>query len=90
MRSELSGDRLRQQERSYARQAEVNVFQECLAMQTMIDRSAEKHGHERDRQRQHVIMGYGGSPEPSYPITGHSNDAGGKKISLQGRPEVLR
>jgi hypothetical protein len=56
----------------------------------MIDQSAEKHGQKRAGQGQQIVVGDGGSPESSQPIAGHTNDARGEKISLQGGPEMLR
>jgi len=46
MHSESTGYRLNQQERSDSCQAEIDILQKSLAMQAMIDDSAEEDGRQ--------------------------------------------
>src|SRR5579863_5625795 len=74
---------LNYQQPADANQDQIDISQEVLATQTMIYHSAYEDRHQRGRKRHQIIMRHCGNPQSGQPITRHSNDAGGQKISLQ-------
>ena len=88
-RSQPASRSLYHQQRPYAYQAQIDVPQKGFATHAMINHSAHKNRHQRGWQRYQIIMCHRRNPQSGEPITGHSNDAGGQKISLQGRAKML-
>src|ERR1700757_4019232 len=71
-------------------QGEVDVFQEGVALEAVVEGSAQKDGDQGEGGRGQGVGGYRGNPEASQPVADHADQAGGQKISLQGSAEVGR
>jgi len=81
---------LHDQQEADCGQGYVDVFQEGVALEAVVEGSAQEDSGQGEGQRDQVVVGYGGNPEACQPVTDHADQAGGQKISLQGGAEVGR
>lgn len=81
---------LNEQEQADCGQGQVDVFEERVALEAVVEGAAEEYGSESEGERNQVVVGDGGYPESGEPVAGHSDEAGGQEISLQGGTEVRR
>ena len=81
---------LDQEKDSYHEQRQVDVFEERIALEAVVEGSAQEDGGHGEWERDQVVVGDGGDPEPGEPVADHADQAGGQKISLQGGAEVGR
>jgi hypothetical protein len=81
---------LHDQQEADCGQGYVDVFQERIALEAVVEGSAQEDGGQGEWKRDQVVVGDGGNPEACEPVADHSDEAGGQKISLQGSAEVGR
>ena len=81
---------LDQEKDSYHEQRHVDVLEEGVALEAVVEGSAQEDGDQGEGERDQVIVGDGGNPEACQPVADHADQAGGQKISLQGGAEVGR
>ena len=81
---------LHDQQEADCGQGYVDVFQEGVALEAVVEGSAQEDGDQGEGERDQVIVGDGGNPEACQPVADHADQAGGQKISLQGSAEVGR
>jgi len=81
---------LHDQQEADCGQGYVDVFQEGVALEAVVEGSAQEDGGQGEGERDQVVVGYGRNPEACQPVADHADQAGGQKISLQGGAEVGR